>query len=62
MAVMTPVGVAAPIYAGWIYDTTGSYIAAFTLFAVLLALAAILVALAVPPKPPAHITDIRQFL
>ncbi len=39
--IMTPVGVAAPIYTGWVYDTTGSYITAFTLLAILLALAAV---------------------
>ena len=58
----TPVGIAAPIYAGWVYDNTGSYIPAFTLFAALFTISAVLVSLAYPPKPPAQITDVRKFL
>jgi len=58
----TPVGVLAPIYAGWVYDNTGSYIPAFTLFAALFAISAVLIALACPPRPPAQITDVRKFL
>jgi len=57
---ITPVGVVSPIYAGWIYDTTGSYIAAFTLFAALLAFSAVVMSLSYPPKPPAEVTDIRK--
>ena len=60
--VMTPFAVLAPIYAGWIYDTTGSYITAFNLCAVLAGFAAILMAFARPPKPPAQVTDVRKFL
>jgi len=52
----------APIYAGWIYDTTGSYITAFIVFATLAALTTFLICLAGPPKPPAQITDIRKFM
>ena len=58
----TPVGVVAPIYAGWVYDNTGSYIPAFILFAALFAISAVLISLAYPPKPPAQITDVRKFL
>ncbi len=58
----TPVGIVTPIYLGWIYDTTGSYITAFTLIAVLVTLAAVLVSFVLPPKPPAQITDIHKFL
>ena len=39
---MAPVGIAAPIYLGWVYDTTGSYINAFTLITALLAFGAVL--------------------
>jgi len=62
MIFTTPIGVVAPIYAGWVYDNTGSYIPAFTLFAILFAISAILVSLACPPKPPAQVTDVRKFL
>jgi len=62
MMFMTPVGVIAPIYAGWIYDTTGSYMSAFTLFAGLLAVSAALFPFIRPPKPPAQITDVRQIV
>jgi len=59
---MTPIGIAAPVYAGWVYDTTGSYITVFALFAALLTFATILMSLASPPKPPAKVTDIHKFL
>ncbi len=57
-----PVGVLGPIYAGWVYDATGSYITAFTLVTALLAVSVALVAFAKPPKPPAGVTDIRKIL
>ncbi len=62
MVFLTPFGMAAPIYAGWVYDNTGSYISAFTLFAILFGISAILVSFAYPPQPPAHVTDVRKFL
>jgi MFS family permease len=63
MLFLTPVGVAAPIYLGWIYDTTSSYMTGFTLMAILLIVAAIVAAsLILPPKPPTKITDIRKFV
>ncbi len=61
-AFQTPVGVVAPIYIGWVYDTTGNYITAFVLIAVLVAFATVLSAFAIPPKPPAQITDIRKIV
>ncbi len=61
-AFQTPFGVAAPIYVGWIYDTNGSYMTTFGLFVALLFLAAVLMSLAVPPKPPARITDIHKIV
>ena len=57
---MTPFAVMAPVYAGWIFDTTGGYITAFTLFAGLLGSAAVLMSLIPPPRPPAEVSDIRQ--
>jgi sugar phosphate permease len=62
MIFTTPIGVLAPIYAGWVYDNTGSYIPAFTLFAILFGISAVFVSFAYPPKPPARITDVRKFL
>jgi MFS family permease len=53
MMFLTPVGIAAPIYAGWIYDTTGSYLTAFSLFTGLLAVASSILLFVRPPKPPA---------
>jgi MFS family permease len=40
-----------PIYAGWIFDLTGSYTITLLTFAVVLALAAIFFALLRPPTP-----------
>lgn len=63
MLFLTPVGVVAPVYLGWIYDTTGTYMSGFTLMAILLIAAAITAALFIlPPKPPAQITDVRKFV
>ncbi len=60
--ITTPIGIAAPIYCGWIYDTTGSYITAFTLIAALLGFSTVLAAFILPPKPPAQVTDMRKFV
>ena len=49
-----PVGILAPIWTGWIYDTTGSYIFAFTIIAGLLVFAGVLTLFILPPKPPAE--------
>ena len=59
---LTPVGVVAPIYAGWVFDNTGSYIPAFKLFAVAFVISAVLISLASVPKPPTQITDIRKLV
>ncbi|MDO9333641.1 MAG: MFS transporter [Dehalococcoidales bacterium] len=59
---MTPIGVLAPVYAGWIYDTTGSYEFAFKLFAVLLGAAAVISFFILPPKPPEKLTDARSIV
>ncbi len=58
----TPIGMAIPVYAGWVYDTTGSYISVFTLLVGALALAAVVMCFIPPPKPPAHITDIHKIV
>ena len=53
MMLLAPVGVTAPISVGWIYDTTGSYSTAFSLFTVLLAVASLMLLFVKPPHPPA---------
>ncbi|MFC1897297.1 MFS transporter [Chloroflexota bacterium] len=60
MMFMTPFSILAPIYCGWVYDTTGSYISAFTVFAVIGFISIALIMFAIPPKSPAQITDIRK--
>ena len=51
-ALTIPVGVIGPVLAGWIYDTTGSYEIAFQLFAITLAISAVIMLFVAPPKPP----------
>jgi cyanate permease len=55
---MTPVGILGPIYAGWIYDTTGSYHTAFVQLAIMLSISTVLAFFIFPPRPPATTTDI----
>ena len=62
MVLTAPVALLSPVYAGWVYDNTGSYIPAFTTFVVMILIAAVLMSLMRPPKPPDQITDIRKFL
>ncbi len=62
MVFSAPVALLAPVYAGWVYDSTGSYIPAFMTFVVMATLAAVLMSIIRPPKPPAEVTDIRKFL
>ena len=50
MTFQTPFAMLSPIYAGWVFDTTGSYMTAFTLFALLAAFSAFIMYLARYPK------------
>jgi len=59
---MTPIGVLAPVYAGWIYDTSGSYIFAFQLLAALTGVSVVLSVFLLPPKPPEKLTDVRSIV
>jgi cyanate permease len=60
MLISTPLAFLAPIYTGWIYDTTGTYITAFTLFAVLAAVGALAMCLMrVPKSLPVEYTEAR---
>ena len=58
----SPLSLLAPVYSGWVYDTTGSYITAFILFAGLATFSTFLMCLVRPPKPPAKATDVHKFM
>ncbi|UCB42836.1 MAG: MFS transporter [Dehalococcoidales bacterium] len=62
MLFLTPVGMAAPIYLGWVHDTTDSYMQGLTVITVLIAIAAVAACFIVPPKPPTSVTDIRKIV
>jgi hypothetical protein len=57
-----PAGVIAPIYVGWVYDVTGSYIDVYTLVLPMLVIAAIALYFADPPEPVDVVSDIKKFL
>jgi len=60
---MMPIGIIAPIYVGWVYDTTSSYISVFTILTVFLFISAVLFPLLVKqPKPPAGISSVRNIV
>ncbi|MDP6632529.1 MAG: hypothetical protein QGI51_03380 [Dehalococcoidales bacterium] len=59
MAFAMPLGIMDPVYLGWVYDTTGSYMTAFTVIASLLTVSSIFMFLARPPKAPTEATDIQ---
>jgi len=60
--IATPFGVIGPIYAGWIYDTEGSYIAAFIVFTALLVFSATIMLFVTSSKPPAQVTDVDKIV
>lgn len=62
MMFSAPVGLLAPVFSGWVHDTTDSYINAFIIYVVLVVLAALLMCLVRPPKPPSAVGDIRKFM
>ncbi len=53
-------GVIAPVYAGWAYDTTGSYMGAFKVILVCLLVATVVMFFANPPKRPEKIGKITE--
>ena len=57
-----PIGLVAPIYVGWVYDTTGSYMSIFGLLAPLLAVSGVVACFILPPKPPAQISDVPRIV
>jgi MFS family permease len=52
MLLRAPFSLLAPVYAGWIYDTTGSYITAFITLAILAACAAVTLLFVRAPRLP----------
>lgn len=62
-ALMTlPASIASPIYAGWVFDVTGSYASVLTQGLVLLAIGSVALLFLDPPKPPSRITKVTEFL
>jgi len=57
---MLPSGVAAPIYLGWVFDKTGSYISAFWIIAGILLISAIFSFFILPPRLPAVMSETGQ--
>ena len=54
-----PTTVAGPVFAGWIYDTTGSYTIAFTSFIIALLIGVGFIFLARRPLPPTLPNDVK---
>jgi cyanate permease len=52
--IILPSQIGAPIFAGWIYDITGSYTQAFTTTLGLAVIGVVLYIFAKPPKPPVN--------
>jgi MFS family permease len=57
-----PISMLSPVYAGWVFDVSGSYISVFVLYAALATVAALLICFVRPPKPPPIVAGIRQFM
>jgi len=57
-----PVALFAPIYTGWVYDTTGSYTTAFIIFVALAVVAALLMLFLRPPQMPETTADVSRFM
>jgi len=55
-------GMIAPVYAGWAYDTTGSYIGAYTVLLFGLLAAFVVTFFLNPPKPPKQIGKITEIV
>ncbi|MFC2069819.1 MFS transporter, partial [Chloroflexota bacterium] len=58
----SPIQFLSPVFAGWVYDNNGSYITAFTVYAVFAALAGVVMLACRPPKAPEQIGDVRSFV
>ena len=60
--IISPASLLAPVYTGWVYENTGSYITAFITLAIIAFFGFFLICLTRPPKPPAEVTDVRKFI
>jgi MFS family permease len=60
MFINAPLGFLAPIYSGWIYDTTGAYTIAFITYAGLLLGSTIILLFLRPPAAPGQVSDINK--
>jgi hypothetical protein len=60
--IVMPAGIMAPIYLGWVYDTSGQYSSALLLFAILLSCSSTAIMFTKPPRPPAVVGDIEKFV
>ena len=54
--------VIAPVWAGWAYDTTGSYLAVFNYLFIFVLVAVVVMFFANPPKPPKQVTNITDIM
>jgi MFS family permease len=52
LLIMLPVTLSAPVYVGWIFDSTGSYSSVFNVFASLLVASGLISYFIMPPKAP----------
>ena len=57
-----PATIVAPIYVGWVYDMSNSYVGAFTQSLILLCIVIISFIFLNPPDPPEKITEITKFI
>jgi MFS family permease len=57
-----PASIVSPIYAGWMFDNTGSYSIVLIQGIVLLAIGSVVLLFLDPPKPPERITGVTEFL
>jgi cyanate permease len=60
--IRSPIQFLSPVYAGWVYDTTGTYMPAFIVFATVAAVASAILFFCKPPRPPEQIGDVRNFV
>ena len=59
MLLTPPLAVLGPIYVGWVYDTTGSYVSAFAWLAALIAFFVAAMPFATPPRPTTDVLKSR---